>query len=128
MKKLIPLLATGLSLFTLAACDFDDKDDQVQTSSSSLVSSSSSAASSSASSASSSATSASISEDDAKNTALADAGLSADQVTFTQVKQDLDDGKTVYELEFVKDSIEYSYTIDSSNGAILEKESENVND
>lgn len=83
--------------------------------------------SSSASSVSSSA-SASISEDATKKTALAGAGLSADQVTFTKVKQDLEDGKIVYKFEFVKDLVEYSYTIDIRNVAILEKESEIVND
>lgn len=124
MKKLIPLLATGLSILALAACDFDDNDDHVQTPASSTVSSSPSKSSS----ASSSSTSAAISEDEAKNTALADAGLTAEQVTFTKVAQDIENGKNVYELEFVKDSIEYSYTIDSGNGAILEKETDNVND
>lgn len=61
----------------------------------------------------------------AKQAALADAGLSAGDVTFTQAKQDLERGAVVYELEFVTATTEYDYEI-SATGAVLEKSSETL--
>lgn len=69
-----------------------------------------------------------ITEATAKATALADAGLTEADVTFTECKQDLHDGFQVYEIEFVSGNTEYNYTIDLSTGSILEKEQENEND
>ncbi len=60
----------------------------------------------------------------AKETALADAGLTADQVTFTKAKLERDDGIAVYEIEFVTDSAEYDYEINASTGAIIGREME----
>ena len=54
----------------------------------------------------------------AKEIALADAGLSASSVTFTQTKKDYDDGVGYYEVEFYTSSYEYEYEI-SLTGQIL---------
>lgn len=69
-----------------------------------------------------------ITEAAAKAAALADAGLTEADVTFTECKQELDDGVQVYEIEFVSGTTEYDYKIDTATGAILEKDQENVND
>ena len=113
-KKLLSFLALVLSLLVLTACDFDD-DDHVQSSASS-------------SSTSSSSVSTAVTEDVAKETAVSDAGFSVSEVTFTSVSQDTENGVAVYEVEFVKDTTEYSYTINQTSGEIIEKESEPVND
>lgn len=59
----------------------------------------------------------------AKQTALNHAGKTASQVTFVQAKQDWDDGRKVYEIEFIYRSgsgyLEYDYEIDASTGKII---------
>ncbi len=62
-----------------------------------------------------------IDEATAKQTALDDAGLTADQVTFVKVERERDDGVTKYEVEFyAKDTYtEYDYEINAQTGAIL---------
>ncbi len=61
--------------------------------------------------------------DKAKSIALTHAGVS--NVTFEKAKLDRDDGKTVYEIEFYKGGMEYSYEIDALTGKILDYEKEN---
>ena len=65
----------------------------------------------------------SITVEEAKTIALNHAGLTADAVTFVQAKQDYDDGRLVYEIEFVTTSnngyLEYNYEIDAATGSIL---------
>lgn len=65
-----------------------------------------------------------ITRDKARSIALADAGLSASDVTFTKSKLDREDGVLVYEIEFVTSSAEYEYEIDVSSGKIVEKKVE----
>ncbi|MCI8593680.1 MAG: hypothetical protein HFF09_00295 [Oscillospiraceae bacterium] len=59
--------------------------------------------------------------EEAKAAALQDAGLTAEQVTFRKEKQDFDDGRQVYEVEFTSESTEYEYEI-AATGEILSKE------
>ena len=65
----------------------------------------------------------SITVEEAKTIALNHAGLTADAVTFVKAKQDYDDGRLVYEIEFVTTSgngyLEYDYEIDAATGNIL---------
>ena len=60
----------------------------------------------------------------AKQTALAHAGLTASQVQFVKAQTDRDDGRLIYEIEFVVKSgnvwKEYDYEIDASTGRILD--------
>lgn len=67
-----------------------------------------------------------ISMKEAKKIALAHAGLKQSEVTFTKAKLDYDDGREVYELEFVTNSKEYSYDIKAKNGKILSHEVEKL--
>ena len=67
-------------------------------------------------------TSSYIGIDKAKSIALNHAGVS--DVTFEKAKLDRDDGKTIYEIEFYKDGMEYSYEIDALTGQILDHEKE----
>ncbi len=62
-----------------------------------------------------------ISVDAAKSKALADAGLSASQVTFTKARLDHDDRYAVYDIEFYTSSAEYEYEIGASDGAVYDR-------
>jgi len=57
----------------------------------------------------------------AKAIALSDAGLSAASVTFTEAKQDFDDGVPNYDLDFYTATHEYDYEINAQTGAIMDK-------
>lgn len=65
-----------------------------------------------------------IGVDKAKSIAVSHAGFSLSEVTFSKAKFEDDDGYMVYEVEFYRDGREYEYTIDASEGTILEHESE----
>lgn len=61
-----------------------------------------------------------LSVEQAREKALAHAGLSASQVTFLQQKLEWDDGRYQYEIEFItKDSVEYDYEIDARTGEVV---------
>ena len=65
----------------------------------------------------------SITVEEAKTIALNHAGLTADAVTFVKAKRDYDDGRLVYEIEFVTTSgngyLEYDYEVEAATGSIL---------
>ena len=61
-----------------------------------------------------------ITEDQAREIALADAGLTAEEVTFLKTQLDRDDGRLVYDVEFyTADYTEYDYEIDAADGTVL---------
>lgn len=65
-----------------------------------------------------------IGEDKALEIALADAGLTNDQVSNTFVHLDFDDdlGKDEYEVKFYQGTTEYDYDIDAVTGDITDKD------
>ena len=64
-----------------------------------------------------------ITVEEAKTIALEHAGVKAADATFIQAKRDYDNGRSVYEIEFVTTSgkgyLEYDYEIDAATGSIL---------
>ncbi|MCD8011458.1 MAG: PepSY domain-containing protein [Lachnospiraceae bacterium] len=58
----------------------------------------------------------SISLEEARAAALADAGLSEDEVTFTKAATDRENGVSVYDFEFYTDGAEYEYEIRAADG------------
>ncbi len=72
--------------------------------------------------------SAQIMADKAKEIALADAGLDAGDVLFIRADLDVEDGVSVYELEFCTEKTEYDYEIDANTGEIRKKSSEPMRD
>ncbi len=61
-----------------------------------------------------------ISKAAAKNIALKHAGFSSNDVTFTEVKLDKDDGVYTYDITFVsEDNTEYDYEINAVSGKII---------
>ena len=60
-----------------------------------------------------------IGKDKAKSIALKHAGFSAEEVSGLKAEYDKDDGVPLYEVEFYKDRLEYSYEIHGETGKIL---------
>lgn len=61
-----------------------------------------------------------VTEEQARETAMSHAGLTADQVTFVRSELDRDDGRLMYDVEFyTSDYKEYDYEIDAATGEIL---------
>ncbi len=66
------------------------------------------------------ATGTQITAEEAKAAALAHAGPTAGEVTFTKQKLDYDDGRSVYDIElYTADYAEYDYEIDAATGEVL---------
>lgn len=63
-----------------------------------------------------------IGGESAKQIALKDAELSAENVTFIRTHLDFDDGRAEYEVEFYQGNTEYDYDIDAVNGTILSRD------
>ena len=61
---------------------------------------------------------------EAQGAALADAGLTEEQVTFRKTRLDYDDGVPVYEVEFYTADTEYDYEIHASEGTVYGKDVE----
>lgn len=65
-----------------------------------------------------------ISVEEAKGAALADAGLTEAEVTFTKTRLDKDGSVQVYDIEFYTAEAEYDYEIIASDGSIKERDME----
>ncbi len=60
-----------------------------------------------------------ISEDEAKEIALKDAGINEEDLSNIRVKLETDDGVKEYDIEFYSGRTEYEYDIDAVTGKIL---------
>ncbi len=65
-----------------------------------------------------------IGEEAAKAAALSHAGADSANVVWTKAQFDRDNGRYVYELEFVCSGAEYDYEIDAATGAVIKAERE----
>ena len=65
-----------------------------------------------------------ITEREAKSIAAGNAGVTEEQIQYITVKQDWDDGRARYEVEFTAAGVEYDYELDASDGRILSADSE----
>ena len=98
----------------------DSSEDQSQPAQATDGGASADGANSSGTSSQSTGGSAAITEDQAREIALADAGLTAEEVTFLKTQLDRDDGRLVYDVEFyTADYTEYDYEIDAADGTML---------
>ncbi|MBE6763513.1 MAG: hypothetical protein E7553_04040 [Ruminococcaceae bacterium] len=61
-----------------------------------------------------------VTPEQAKQIALEDAGLTAEQVTWLRTEPDREDGRVVYDVSFRHGDTEYEYLIDAVTGAITE--------
>ncbi len=68
-----------------------------------------------------------ITEEEAVAAALEKAGKAKDEVVFTEIRRDHDDGREVYDIEFtVPGEMEYDYEIDAVTGEIREQSTEKL--
>lgn len=58
---------------------------------------------------------------DAEHIAFADAGVEQADIRFIHTEYDTEDGKAVYDVEFISKGIEYHYHIDAANGRVLSR-------
>lgn len=65
-----------------------------------------------------------LSKEKVKQIVEADAKVSA--VTYREIELDYEDGSMVYDVEFVKNNVEYDYELDAKTGKILNKTKESV--
>ena len=68
-----------------------------------------------------------ITLDEAKTIALNEVGVTTSDVTFTEAKNDYDDGRLVYDIEYFYNNWEYSYEINATTGEIISYQRENIN-
>ncbi|MBR1407508.1 MAG: PepSY domain-containing protein [Clostridia bacterium] len=61
-----------------------------------------------------------VTEEEARQIALAHAGFREEDVRFTKCHLDRDDGRVIYEIEFTNGGMEYEFDIDTASGRILE--------
>ena len=61
-----------------------------------------------------------ITVDEAKSIALARAELTENDVTFKKANLDYDDGRAIYDVEFVSGDMEYEFEINAVDGTILD--------
>ncbi len=64
-------------------------------------------------------TGAAVTEEEAKQIALEDAGIKEADTQAFYVKYELDDGRKKYDVEFYADGMEYDYEIDADTGEII---------
>ena len=69
-----------------------------------------------------------IGEKKALKIARKDAGVSKSDIAYSNAHLDMDDGRTVYEVEFQAGEIEYSYDIDAYTGEILDRDQDSIYD
>ena len=67
-----------------------------------------------------------ITLDEAKKIALDDSKLNENDVTYTESKIDFDDGKKIYDIEFIYNNQEYNYEIDATTGEIVSYDKDNI--
>ena len=65
-----------------------------------------------------------ITDTQAKEIALKDAGVDASKVSFIKADIDREDGALVYDVEFIASSMKYEYEINATTGEILERNME----
>ena len=65
-----------------------------------------------------------LGEEEALALALKHAGIQADQAQRVRAEADWEDGRAVYEVEFVADGYEYEYEVDAYTGEIVKSERE----
>lgn len=62
----------------------------------------------------------------AKEVAATDAGVAVKDAVFTKAKREKDDGQYIYDIEFTAGNKKYEYEIRATDGMVLDKESETI--
>lgn len=133
MKKRIMIGLAALCLVLVTGCSggSTDKTNEMETTSNSEATSETPASTSQTDNTKNENVSkdeAEITLDQAKTIALKEAGLKEKDGSWKKAEQDHEDGRIIYELEFISGETEYEFEIDAKNGNILESKKEPVND
>ena len=69
-----------------------------------------------------------LSREEAMKAVLDYANIKEDQVTFTKVKQDWENGYQIWEIEFITNGVEYDFDVDLYSGRILKADRDRDDD
>lgn len=71
-----------------------------------------------------------ISQEEAKKIAFKDANIEESEVSNLKIKEEIENGKSVYDIDFVdlKNKNEVDYQIDAETGKIIERSRDHMND
>ena len=121
-KKLIAILAAATMVFAFVGCGSSQEEATEETTA--AVEETTEAPTEAATEAATE----DIGVDKATEIALADAGLSEDDVTFTKQAPDIDDGVSIYEIEFTSGETKYEYDIEAATGKIFSRDTDSIYD
>lgn len=121
-KKLIAILAAATMVFAFVGCGSSQEEATEETTA--AVEETTEAPTEAATEAATE----DIGVDKATEIALADAGLSEGDVTFTKQAPDIDDGVSIYEIEFTSGETKYEYDIEAATGKIFSRDTDSIYD
>jgi len=119
-KKLIAILAAATMVFAFVGCGSSQEEATEETTTEAPTKTATEAATEAATE--------DIGVDKATEIALADAGLSEGDVTFTKQAPDIDDGVSIYEIEFTSGETKYEYDIEAATGKIFSRDTDSIYD
>ena len=125
-KKLIAILAAATMVFAFVGCGSSQEEATEETTA--AVEETTEAPTEVATEAATEAATEDIGVDKATEIALADAGLSEGDVTFTKQAPDIDDGVSIYEIEFTSGETKYEYDIEAATGKIFSRDTDSIYD
>ena len=123
MKKILAIVGVAVMIFAFAGCGSAD-----QEATEAVEETTTQAVTEETTEATTEAATDDIGIDKATEIALKDAGLAESDVQFTKQQPDMDDGVSIYEVEFTSGELEYEYDIDAATGKILESSTDSVYD
>ena len=125
-KKLIAILAAATMVFAFVGCGSSQEEATEETTA--AVEETTEAPTEAATETATEAATEDIGVDKATEIALADAGLSEGDVTFTKQAPDIDDGVSIYEIEFTSGETKYEYDIEAATGKIFSRDTDSIYD
>ena len=126
-KKLIAILAAATMVFAFVGCG-SSQEEATEETTTAVEETTTEAPMETATEAATEAATEDIGVDKATEIALADAGLSEGDVTFTKQAPDIDDGVSIYEIEFTSGETKYEYDIEAATGKIFSRDTDSIYD
>ena len=126
-KKLIVFLVAATMIFAFAGCGSQQEEAPEETTAP-ATEEVTEAPTEAATEAPTEAATTDIGIDKATEIALTDAGLKESDVQFTKQNSDIDDGVSIYEVEFTSGETKYEYDIDAATGNIRDRDTDSIYD
>ena len=133
-KKIIAILIAAMMVFTFAGCGSGQKEAAeeapaaAEETTEAATEDTAEAATEETTEAATETATDDIGVEKATEIALSDAGFSSGEVEFTKQSADIDDGISIYEIEFINGETKYEYDIDAGTGKILDKDTDSIYD